>query len=122
MFSPRKMGISLNPDFDTIVIGAGLFGSACAKHIGLLTGDTKRICLIGPEEPQDRADTNVCQQEICHHVETILFRCLAVGMMKGGSITKARTVCGGTSQIERLTASKISRRCLVLTFTKTVAI
>ena len=64
LFSPRKMGISLNPDFDTIVIGAGLFGSACAKHIGLLTGDTKRICLIGPEEPQDRADTNVCQNEI----------------------------------------------------------
>ena len=57
------MGFSQNTEYDIIVIGAGLIGSACAKHLGLLSGGQKRICLIGPEEPQDRADTNVCLQE-----------------------------------------------------------
>ena len=56
---PSRMREAQALEFDIVVIGAGLFGSACAKHLGLLTGGDKRICLIGPEEPHDRADSNV---------------------------------------------------------------
>ena len=44
--------------FDVIVVGAGLFGSAAAKHLTLLRPDL-RLALIGPGEPEDRADTHV---------------------------------------------------------------
>ena len=44
--------------FDVIVVGAGMFGSACAKYLSLL-GDGLNVALIGPQEPRDRADTNV---------------------------------------------------------------
>ena len=46
------------PSFDVIVVGAGLFGSAAAKHLTLLRPDL-RLALIGPGEPEDRADTSV---------------------------------------------------------------
>ena len=46
------------PSFDVIVVGAGLFGSAAAKHLTLLRPDL-RLALIGPGEPVDRADTSV---------------------------------------------------------------
>ena len=44
--------------FDVVVVGAGLFGSAAAKHLSLLRPDL-RLGLIGPGEPEDRADTDV---------------------------------------------------------------
>ena len=44
--------------FDVIVVGGGLFGSAAAKHLTLLRPDL-RLALIGPGEPEDRADTHV---------------------------------------------------------------
>ena len=37
-------------DYDIAIIGAGCFGSACAYHLTKLCN--KRICLIGPNEPQ----------------------------------------------------------------------
>ena len=37
--------------FDLCVIGAGLFGSSCAKHAAKINPDLK-ICLIGPPEPE----------------------------------------------------------------------
>ena len=60
--------------FDTIVIGGGLIGSACAKvnqnaflqikkllHFifQYLSLENRKVALIGPEEPTCRADTNV---------------------------------------------------------------
>ena len=44
--------------FDVLVVGAGLFGSAAAKHLSLLRPDL-RLGLIGQGEPGDRADTEV---------------------------------------------------------------
>ena len=44
--------------FDVLVVGAGLFGSAAAKHLALLRPDL-RLGLIGLGEPGDRADTDV---------------------------------------------------------------
>ena len=51
--------------FDTIVVGSGLFGSSCAKHLSVERD--KRVCLIGPDEPGDRSDTTVCDQQSYHH-------------------------------------------------------
>ena len=49
------------PKFDVIVIGAGLFGSAAAKHLTQLRPDL-RLALIGLGEPEDRADTSVSEE------------------------------------------------------------
>ncbi|XP_052796004.1 N-methyl-L-tryptophan oxidase-like [Mya arenaria] len=38
--------------FDLCVVGAGMIGSAAARHASELPGTS--VCLIGPEEPQDR--------------------------------------------------------------------
>ena len=96
-------------EFDIVVIGAGLFGSACAKHLGLLTGGDKRICLIGPEEPHDRADSNVNSKHhvacCCRQDKGVFFRCLAAGMMREDSIIKARRVCGDILQGKLLTGA-----------------
>ena len=43
--------------FDLVVVGGGLIGSACARHASLRDG--LKVGLIGPKEPQDRADTEV---------------------------------------------------------------
>ena len=61
MLSLVEMRVGQHSEFDIIVVGAGLFGSACAKHLGLLTAGRQRICLIGPQEQDDRADTNVLE-------------------------------------------------------------
>ena len=45
-----------NSSFDVIIVGAGLFGSAAAKHLSLLRPGL-RLALLGPGEPRDRADT-----------------------------------------------------------------
>ena len=44
--------------FDIIVVGGGMFGSACAKYLSQL-GVSLNVALIGPQEPHDRADTDV---------------------------------------------------------------
>lgn len=43
-------------DFDIIVIGKGLVGSAAAKH---LTGNNKRVAVIGADEPKDNESSLV---------------------------------------------------------------
>ena len=50
-------------DFELCVVGAGLIGSAAARHASLILGD--KVCLIGPSEPEmsifyrrDRASLN----------------------------------------------------------------
>jgi len=53
--------------FDTIVIGGGLIGSACAKYLSL---ENRKVALIGPEEPTCRADTNIFA---CWHDEGRLY-------------------------------------------------
>ena len=46
------MPIAMNqPDFDTIVIGRGLIGSAAARHLAL---QNSQVALVGPSEPQSR--------------------------------------------------------------------
>ena len=49
-------------EHDVVVVGGGMFGSACARHLGTLAraaGQQLDIALIGAEEPGDRADTEV---------------------------------------------------------------
>ena len=46
--------------FDIIVVGAGMFGSSAAKYLSKLSPGA-RVALIGPTEPEDRADTDVSQ-------------------------------------------------------------
>lgn len=43
-------------DFDIIVIGKGLVGSAAAKH---LSGSNKRVAVIGPDEPKENESSLV---------------------------------------------------------------
>ena len=45
-------------DFDIIVVGAGMFGSSAAKYLSKMS-PSARVALIGPTEPEDRADTDV---------------------------------------------------------------
>ena len=47
-------------DFDIIVVGAGMFGSSAAKYLSKMS-PSARVALIGPTEPEDRADTDVSQ-------------------------------------------------------------
>ena len=39
------------PIYDVIIVGAGLYGSAAARHMALLDGAAK-VLLIGPDEPE----------------------------------------------------------------------
>ncbi len=41
--------------FDVIVVGAGLWGSACARHLSAMGAS---VALVGPAEPQDAAAHN----------------------------------------------------------------
>jgi sarcosine oxidase len=41
--------------FDVIVVGAGLWGSACARHLSAMRAS---VALVGPAEPQDAAAHN----------------------------------------------------------------
>ena len=43
-------------DWDCVVVGAGLVGSAAARH---LAERGYKVVLVGPGEPADRADTAV---------------------------------------------------------------
>lgn len=40
----------MDRSFDVCVIGAGLWGSAAARHLSQSPG--MKVCLIGPEEPK----------------------------------------------------------------------
>ena len=49
-------------EHDVVVVGGGMFGSACARHLATLAraaGQQLSIAIIGAEEPGDRADTEV---------------------------------------------------------------
>ena len=49
-------------EHDVVVVGGGMFGSACARHLATLArdqGQQLNIAIIGAEEPGDRADTEV---------------------------------------------------------------
>ena len=40
-------------DYDIVVVGAGMIGSAAAKYI-TTQGQNLRVCLVGPTEPKVR--------------------------------------------------------------------
>lgn len=54
------MTLDSDQNFDIIVVGAGMFGSSCAKYLCKMS-PSARVALIGPPEPEDRADTDVSQ-------------------------------------------------------------
>ncbi|XP_052081757.1 N-methyl-L-tryptophan oxidase-like isoform X2 [Mytilus californianus] len=62
-----------NDVYDLCVVGAGMIGSAVAKY----ASEWGRVCLVGPEEPEER-DVN-CKRDIfgCHYDEGRIARCLA---------------------------------------------
>ena len=41
----------MNKEYDIIVVGAGLIGSAAARHLVEISNNLK-VLLIGPEEPK----------------------------------------------------------------------
>jgi glycine/D-amino acid oxidase-like deaminating enzyme len=49
VFAKLRVGLM---EFEVIVVGAGMMGSAAARHLALLG---KAVALIGPEEPADKA-------------------------------------------------------------------
>ena len=53
-------GSDTDQNFDIIVVGAGMFGSSSAKYLCKMS-PSARVALIGPTEPEDRADTDVSQ-------------------------------------------------------------
>lgn len=59
--------------YDLCIVGAGMIGSAVAKY----ASEWGRVCLVGPEEPEER-DVN-CKRDIfgCHYDEGRIARCLA---------------------------------------------
>ncbi|CAH1796505.1 unnamed protein product [Owenia fusiformis] len=40
--------------YDVCIVGAGMIGSATAKHLSEISRTGKKICLIGPSEPKNR--------------------------------------------------------------------
>ncbi|KAH3842369.1 N-methyl-L-tryptophan oxidase-like [Dreissena polymorpha] len=42
--------------FDLCIVGAGMIGSAAARHASLIPG--VKLCLVGPSEPQNRASVD----------------------------------------------------------------
>ncbi|XP_052081758.1 N-methyl-L-tryptophan oxidase-like [Mytilus californianus] len=59
--------------YDLCIVGAGMIGSAVAKY----ASEWGRVCLVGPEEPEEK-DVN-CTRDIfgCHYDEGRIARCLA---------------------------------------------
>ena len=47
---PGKMAAGAVGVYDICVVGAGMIGSAAARHISKHSG--VRVCLVGPSEPQ----------------------------------------------------------------------
>jgi thioredoxin reductase len=52
----------MDPVYDLIVVGGGMVGSACARHASSREG--VKVAIIGPGEPEDRADTEVALENI----------------------------------------------------------
>ncbi|XP_071943005.1 monomeric sarcosine oxidase-like isoform X2 [Antedon mediterranea] len=46
-------------EFDICIVGAGTWGSAVAYHLTSENPNKLRVCLIGPEEPQDRSNATI---------------------------------------------------------------
>ncbi|XP_021371983.1 uncharacterized protein LOC110462372 isoform X2 [Mizuhopecten yessoensis] len=59
--------------YDLCVIGAGLIGSAAARHASLQ--HNTRVCLIGPEEPQERSLGSSREIFGAHYDEGRITRC-----------------------------------------------
>ncbi|XP_077991748.1 uncharacterized protein LOC144445969 [Glandiceps talaboti] len=45
--------MAYTPQYDICIVGAGMIGSAAARHVTLIAPNLK-VCLIGPKEPKDR--------------------------------------------------------------------
>jgi sarcosine oxidase len=48
----RKTGGDLSDIFDVVVVGAGMFGAAAARHLSATGAD---LMVVGPAEPEDKA-------------------------------------------------------------------
>ncbi|XP_033725915.1 monomeric sarcosine oxidase-like [Pecten maximus] len=59
--------------YDLCVIGAGLIGSAAARHASLQ--NNTRVCLIGPDEPQERSLESPREIFGAHYDEGRITRC-----------------------------------------------
>ncbi|XP_060073896.1 uncharacterized protein LOC132553653 [Ylistrum balloti] len=59
--------------YDLCVIGAGLIGSAAARHASQQNGT--KVCLIGPEEPQERSLESTREIFGAHYDEGRITRC-----------------------------------------------
>ena len=51
-------------EYDIVVVGAGLIGSAAARHLVEISKDVK-VLLIGPEEPKVKKISNKFRHLLC---------------------------------------------------------
>ncbi|KAL5004481.1 hypothetical protein ScPMuIL_017937 [Solemya velum] len=61
--------------YDLCIVGAGLFGSAAARHASTLHPEWK-ICIIGPEEPKERSIVHDRDIFGAHYDEGRIARCV----------------------------------------------
>ena len=82
-------------EHDVVVVGGGMFGSACARHLGTLAraaGQQLDIALIGAEEPGDRADTEV-SSDMTGECEYHPMLCLVASHHSCYSVTEIVSLC-----------------------------
>ena len=49
----QKDNMKATDVYDVVVVGAGMIGSATARHVSIID-PTLKVCLVGPSEPKVR--------------------------------------------------------------------
>ncbi|KAG8189150.1 hypothetical protein JTE90_018442 [Oedothorax gibbosus] len=89
--------IRMDDMYDVCIVGAGMFGSAAARHVS--ANPSLRVCLIGPDEPKTSEEWSTREIHSSHYDEGRIVRCTIDGaaMQHLGS-----TSIGRFRELERL--------------------
>ncbi|XP_064608310.1 uncharacterized protein LOC135472636 isoform X2 [Liolophura sinensis] len=94
----RSENLTMATVYDLCVVGAGLVGSAAARHATLGTGDEAkaRVCLVGPLEPKTKDVTSSRTIFGCHYDEGRIIRdidpCVTWSVLASHSIQRFRDI------------------------------